>query len=173
MLIEQAIFTSAESDHAVGYHLAARSPGLDERDARELSVWGPSHDSLESASAATAVSVNFFRLPSGAYCVSKTQLAGAEYSGRGLRTYTSCLVVPPPVLGSSGAGSGAGKVLLPLPLPLLILSISNWPPATFGATAMPAKIIATPKPMALKAEKPSVTVLPPQTKSRAKSDESR
>ncbi len=98
MLIEQAIFTSAESDHAVGYHLVARSPGVDESDSRELTVWGPSHDSLESSSVASAASVNFFRLPSGAYCVSKTQLAGEEYSGRGLRTYTHCLVVPPPVL---------------------------------------------------------------------------
>ena len=98
MLIEQAIFTSAESDHAVGYHLVARSPGVEECDARELTVWGPSHDSLESSSVATAASVNFFRLPSGAYCVSKTQLAGEEYSGRGLRTYTHCLVVTPQVL---------------------------------------------------------------------------
>jgi hypothetical protein len=98
VLIEQAIFTSAESDRAVGYHLVARSPGVDEGDARELTVWGPSHDSLESSSVANAASVNFFRLPSGAYCVSKTQLAGEEYSGRGLRTYTHCLVVPPPVL---------------------------------------------------------------------------
>jgi hypothetical protein len=98
VLIEQAIFTSAESDHAVGYHLAARSPGLDEADARELTVWGPSHDSLESGSLANAASVNFFRLPSGSYCVSKSQLAGEEYSRRGLRTYTNCLVVSPDVL---------------------------------------------------------------------------
>jgi hypothetical protein len=98
VLIEQAIFTSAESDHAVGYHLVARSPGIDERDSRELTIWGPSHDSLESPSAATANSVNFFRLSSGAFCVSKTQIAGEEYSGRGLRTYTHYLVVPPQVL---------------------------------------------------------------------------
>jgi hypothetical protein len=98
VLIEQAIFTSAESDHAVGYHLVARSPGLDEVDARELTVWGPSHNSLEPSSSSMAASVNFFRLPSGNYAVSKTQLAGEEYSGRGLRTYTNCLVVPPRVL---------------------------------------------------------------------------
>jgi hypothetical protein len=97
VLIEQAIFTSAQSDHAVGYHLVARSPGVEERDARELTVWGPSHESLES-SEATATSVNFFRLPSGAYCVSKTQISGEEYSGRGLRTYTNCLIVPAQVL---------------------------------------------------------------------------
>jgi hypothetical protein len=97
VLIEQAIFTSAQSDHAVGYHLVARSPGVEERDARELTVWGPSHESLESPDT-TATSVNFFRLPSGAFCVSKTQIAGEEYSGRGLRTYTNCLVVPSQVL---------------------------------------------------------------------------
>jgi hypothetical protein len=97
VLIEQAIFTSAQSDHAVGYHLVARSPGVEEKDARELTIWGPSHESLETCDT-TAVSVNFFRLPSGAFCVSKTQIAGEEYSGRGLRTYTNCLVVPPPVL---------------------------------------------------------------------------
>jgi hypothetical protein len=96
VLIEQAIFTSAQSDHAVGYHLVARSPGVEEKDARELTIWGPSHESLESAEA-TATSVNFFRLPSGAYCVSKTQIAGEEYSGRGMRTYTNCLIVPPQV----------------------------------------------------------------------------
>ena len=96
MLIEQAIFTSAQSDHAVGYHLVARSPGVEEKDARELTIWGPSHESLEST-AATATSVNFFRLPSGAFCVSKTQIAGEEYSGRGMRTYTNCLIVPPQV----------------------------------------------------------------------------
>ena len=98
VLIEQAIFTSAETDHAVGYHLVARSPGVDEADARELAVWGPSHDSLVSSSVSAALSINFFRLPSGAYCVSKTQLAGEEYSGRGLRTYSHCLLVPPTVL---------------------------------------------------------------------------
>jgi hypothetical protein len=97
VLIEQAIFTSAERDHAVGYHLVARSPGVEECDARELTVWGPSHESLASTRE-SAASVNFFPLPSGAYCISRTQLAGEEYSGRGLRTYTHCLVVPPQVL---------------------------------------------------------------------------
>ena len=77
MLIEQAIFTSAQSDHAVGYHLVARSPGVEEKDARELTIWGPSHESLETCDT-TAVSVNFFRLPSGAFCVSKTELTSVS-----------------------------------------------------------------------------------------------
>ena len=44
--IEQAIFTSAKSDRASGYHLVSRSPGITEADARDLASWGPSHDSL-------------------------------------------------------------------------------------------------------------------------------
>ena len=46
MLIEQAVFTSARTDRAEGYQLVARSPGVVEEDAREISVWCPSHDSL-------------------------------------------------------------------------------------------------------------------------------
>ncbi len=103
MLIEQAVFTSAHDDHAAGYHLVARSPGIEEADARELTVWGPSHDSLAAPAGSEPASVNFFRLPSGAQCISKTQLAGGEYSGRGNRTYTNCLVVPQQLLARFAA----------------------------------------------------------------------
>ncbi len=102
MLIEQAVFTSARTDRAAGYQLVARSLGVTEQDAREISVWGPSHDSLFE-DGADAVSVNFFRLPSGAYCVSKTEPAGGEYSGRrGAQVYTQCLVVSPDALARFG-----------------------------------------------------------------------
>lgn len=98
MLIEQAVFTSARTDRAEGYQLVARSPGVTDEDAREISVWGPSHDSLFE-DGADAVSVNYFQLPSGAFCISKTEPAGAEYSGRrGAQVYTQCLVVSPEVL---------------------------------------------------------------------------
>jgi hypothetical protein len=98
MLVEQAIFASARHGHAEGYHLVERTPGLTESDARELSHWGPSHDSLVD-SGPDAVSCNFFGLESGAYCVSKTVAAGAEYSGRGgAQVQTQCLVVPAAVL---------------------------------------------------------------------------
>ena len=97
-LIEQAVFTSARTDQSAGYQLVATSPGVDKADARELAVWGPSHDALLE-SAPGAVSYNFHRLPSGAYCVSRTSGAGREYSGRGgFRVYTQCLLVPPLVL---------------------------------------------------------------------------
>ncbi|MBI2825822.1 MAG: hypothetical protein HYX69_14140 [Planctomycetia bacterium] len=99
MVIEQAIFTSTESATVAGYHLAATSPGITEQDARELAQWGPSHDSLaENGPAAT--SVNFHRLPSGAFCVSKTSSQSGEYSARGGHcVYTQCLVVPRETLG--------------------------------------------------------------------------
>jgi GTPase-associated protein 1, N-terminal domain type 2 len=98
LVIEQAIFTSTETDRAVGYQLAATSPGIDAVDLHELRVWGPSHDSLVN-SGNDALSVNFHPLPSGAFCVSKTTPAGSEYSGRsGQLIYTQCLVVPPEAL---------------------------------------------------------------------------
>lgn len=102
MLIEQAVFTSARTDRAAGYQLVARSPGICDEDAREISVWGPSHDSLYEEGA-DAVSVNFFQLPSGAFCISKTEPAGGEYSGRrGAQVYTQCLVVGPDSLARFG-----------------------------------------------------------------------
>ncbi|MFO0900997.1 MAG: hypothetical protein U0836_26510 [Pirellulales bacterium] len=94
MHIEQAVFTSALTDRSGGYQLIARSSGVTDAEARELSIWGPSHDSLLDASPA-GNSVNFFPLAGGAWCISKTCTAGQEYSGRGgFRIYTQCLVTP-------------------------------------------------------------------------------
>jgi len=95
--IEQAIFTSAETDRASGYQVVAASPGICEADLRELATWGPSHGALLE-SAWNSASLNFHPLPSGAHCVSHTTPAGWEYSGRGVRVYTHCLVVPRQVL---------------------------------------------------------------------------
>jgi len=97
LFIEQAIFTSVQNDRRDGYQLAARSANIDSADMRELAHWGPSHDSLLETGA-DALSVNFHPLPSGAFCVSKTTPAGEEYSGRGEKIYTQCLVVPAEVL---------------------------------------------------------------------------
>lgn len=95
MAIEQAIYTSSRTGRYEGYQLVSRSAGLEECDARELAAWGPSHDSLLEGDA-SGRSANFFPLPSGAYCISKTAAAGHEYSGRGgLRVYTHCLIAPP------------------------------------------------------------------------------
>jgi hypothetical protein len=97
-LIEQAVFTSARTERSDGYQVVARSQGVLEADARELAVWGPSHESMLD-SGLDAASVNFHPLPSGAFCVSRTTPAGWEYSGRGgHRVYTHCLIVPPDAL---------------------------------------------------------------------------
>ena len=93
--IEQAIYTSAQTSRSSGYQLVVHSPGIDDADVRELSAWGPSHDSLWETGQ-TALSVNFHRLPSGAFCISQTTTAGEEFSQRrGPQLYTQQLVVSP------------------------------------------------------------------------------
>lgn len=125
MLIEQAIFTSTQTNRLDGYQLAVHSPEIAAEDLRELAVWGPSHDSLLE-NGEDAVSINFHRLPSGAYCVSKTSPAGSEYSGRtGPKIYTQCLVVDaetlarfannPFALLTAAFAQGSLKVHDPLP----------------------------------------------------------
>jgi len=96
--IEQAVFTSAQTDRLAGYQVVATSPGVSEADARELAVWGPSHNALLEPSP-SAVSYNFHPLSGGSYCVGRTTSAGWEYSHRGgSRIYTQCLIVPPSTL---------------------------------------------------------------------------
>ncbi|MGB6043258.1 MAG: hypothetical protein WBF93_08900 [Pirellulales bacterium] len=88
--LDQAVFTSARTRRSDGYQLVARSQGMSAEDQAALARWGPSHDSLiEDAER----SINFFPLPSGAFCLSLTTAGGAEHSGRrGARHYTHCLV---------------------------------------------------------------------------------
>ena len=95
-LVEQAIFTLAETDREAGYRVVASSAGVCAADARELAVWEPSRDSLLDAGP-EAESFNFHPLPSGAYCVSRSVPAGWEHGG-GQRVYTHCLIVPTEVL---------------------------------------------------------------------------
>lgn len=91
--IEQAVFTSACTREQDGYHLVATSPGVTTQDARELVVWGPTHDSLADHCSVSG-SINYHALPSGLYCVSRTSASGSEYSDRGgHRIYTHCLLV--------------------------------------------------------------------------------
>ena len=92
--MEQAIYTSVRTDRCMGYQVAATSPGVDAADRRALTIWGPSHGSLAEAGTA-GHSFNFFPLPSGSFCISRTSPAGCEYSGRGgALVYTHCLIVP-------------------------------------------------------------------------------
>jgi hypothetical protein len=99
-LVEQAIFTSLETDREAGYQVVASSPGVCEADARELAVWGPSRDSLLDMGP-DAESFSFHPLPSGAHCISRSTPAGWEHGG-GRRVHTHCLIVPPAVLARFG-----------------------------------------------------------------------
>ncbi len=63
MLLEQAIFTSAVTQRARGYQLVAQSPGICDIDARELTIWCPTHDALLEEGR-WAQSVNFHPLES-------------------------------------------------------------------------------------------------------------
>jgi hypothetical protein len=94
VLIEQAVFTSDQTAAGSGYQLVARSPGVTDDQARELAIWGPSHDALNPQSRGQS-SVNYHRLACGTCCVSKTVAAGEEYSGRGgPRIYTQFFLAP-------------------------------------------------------------------------------
>ncbi len=99
MLVEQALFTSAQTRHARGYHLVARSPGISDDLAQALSVWGPTHDSLLDPSA-TAESLNFFCLDGDWAALSRTVNGESEYSNRGgLRLETNMVVFRTDQLG--------------------------------------------------------------------------
>jgi GTPase-associated protein 1, N-terminal domain type 2 len=93
MRIEQAIFTSLQSSRLDGYQLAATSSGIAREQEKELTVWGPAHDSLWDTRC-DARSVNFHPLSDGTFCLSCTTIAGSEYSGRGGgRIYTQMFVL--------------------------------------------------------------------------------
>lgn len=82
MLVEQALFTSAQTRQSRGYHLIARSPGVTDRLAQTLSVWGPTHDSLLGKSS-DASSLNYFAAGDIWRVLSRTVYGQSEYSGRG------------------------------------------------------------------------------------------
>jgi hypothetical protein len=93
MRVEQAVFTSLRGCRLQGYHLAARSAGIDERLAAELTQWGPSHDSLVDPRV-DAASLNFHPLSDGRFVLSRSVRGGPEYSGRGgLQVVTGMLVL--------------------------------------------------------------------------------
>jgi hypothetical protein len=153
--IEQAIFTSAKTDRAQGYQLLSRSAGLSEADARELSVWGPSHGSLLAGHTS---STNYFRLASGAHCVSRTTMAGAEYSGRGGETvYTQFLVLPAEIMARfanspfailrAAAASGALDVFEEVPETLPALRLAGRSPVV--DLGLVAQLARDPGPAAL------------------------
>ncbi|MCA9112236.1 MAG: hypothetical protein KDA52_19940 [Planctomycetaceae bacterium] len=92
MQVEQALFTSAQTRHARGYHLVARSSGITDNMAKALAVWSPSHDSLVESHAA-AESLNYYRLNDEWAALTRSVNGESEYSNRGgLRLETNMLV---------------------------------------------------------------------------------
>src|SRR4029079_17911031 len=100
--------------------LAATSPGIKPDLAKELTLWGPAHDSLWHTQPG-ARSINFHPLAGGEFCLSCTTLAGSEYSGRGGgRVYTQMFLLTGELLARFAndpflilrAIEGAGMVIL-------------------------------------------------------------
>jgi hypothetical protein len=95
---EQAIFTSTRGTRLDGYQLAAASPGITAELAKELTRWGPAHDSLYEPLLASP-SVAWFPLSGERHCLAVTQPTDGEYSGRhGPRIYTHLIVLLDAVL---------------------------------------------------------------------------
>src|SRR5262245_30872225 len=95
MRVEQAIFTSARTSKLKGYHLVARSPGIQDDSTRALIRWGPSHASLTSSDL-EASSFNFHPAGTRGVAISRPVYGGAEYSARGsLQLVTRTLILRP------------------------------------------------------------------------------
>jgi len=125
MLVDQAVFTSVRTDRRAGYQLAAVSPGINDTEARDLSAWGPTHDSLFDITP-TGRSLNFHPLSTGRFAVSWTAPTGVEYSGRqGPCISTQFFVFSPETFDALGNNPfcvlerllEAGHLKLPVPLP--------------------------------------------------------
>ncbi|MDX1964611.1 MAG: hypothetical protein SFX18_15780 [Pirellulales bacterium] len=81
-MFEQAIFTSTTTAQAAGYQLTRASAGLTPVECQALAKISPTHESLTPGHYDFG-SVNYWRLPTGRYCLSVTRIAGLDYSGRG------------------------------------------------------------------------------------------
>jgi hypothetical protein len=91
VVLQQALFASVQAGENEGYQIAGHSQGVDAATRRELTSWGPSHDSLQPG-VGDAGSINGHTLSDGRYCLSLTRFASAEYSGRGRNVSTWLLI---------------------------------------------------------------------------------
>lgn len=82
MQLPQVIYGSTDRGTMRGYQLLGRSPGIDDRVAKEFCRWAPSHGALQS-DACDAVSLNFFPMDDDTFVISRSVYGGPEYSGRG------------------------------------------------------------------------------------------
>jgi hypothetical protein len=116
VVLQQALFASVQAGENEGYQIAGHSEGIDAATRRELTAWGPSHDSLQPG-AKDAGSINGHALADGRYCLSFTRASSDEYSGRGANVATWLLV----------AGADASELCGHHPLRLLEAGIAaGW-----------------------------------------------
>ena len=80
--LEQAVFASAQSSRFQGYHLIARSCGIDDELANQLSRWSPSHNGLIGDSKLYE-GFSFFQPSADKFAFSRSFHGGPEYSRRG------------------------------------------------------------------------------------------
>lgn len=93
MKVARAIFTSAQTDRLQGYHLVARSAGIDEQLERQLTSWSPTHDGLTSDDW-HATSLHCFPAGPDHLAVGRSLQGLPEYSSRGsLAVFTQLLVI--------------------------------------------------------------------------------
>lgn len=90
IVLQQALFTSLQAGDNEGYQIAGHSSGVAGAAQRELTAWGPSHDSLQAG--VSESSINGHTLSDGRYCLSLTRTTSGEYSGRGVNVATSLLI---------------------------------------------------------------------------------
>lgn len=90
MIVEQAVFSSARSSQCQGYHLVARSVGIDEATAAVLTRWSPSVGGLIEG---VDESLNWFPVNDQRVALSRSVFGGPEYSRRGgLQVVTNMIV---------------------------------------------------------------------------------
>ncbi len=78
--VEQAVFASSDHGRMKGYHLVAKSAGIDAAIGQELCRWAPTQFPIHDAERWT---INYYPLGDDQVAVTRTVLGGPEYSGRG------------------------------------------------------------------------------------------
>lgn len=149
IVLQQALFTSLQAGENEGYQIAGHSPGVAGATHRELTAWGPSHDSLQAG--VSESSINAHTLSDGRYCLSLTRTTSGEYSGRGTNVATSMLIADREAVALCGSH----------PLRLLEAALAaGW---TSGETSEEITLLGRSQPVHLEAVAEACGVFGPQT----------
>jgi hypothetical protein len=150
VVLQQTLFASVQAGENEGYQIAGSSPGVDADTRRELTAWGPSHDSLQPG-VEDAGSINGHALADGRYCLSLTRTVSDEYSGRGRNVATWVLI----------AGADAIELCGRHPLRLLESALAaGW---TRADVTEEISLIGKSQPVSLEALAQACTIFPAET----------